>query len=164
MADSPAALAALVLKLQQRLDSLQDVVNGPSGLAAHLNGLTKVVRVHIEAEADQPTKVTPPVWSGLSVDEYDAQLRQLAVFVDQHLRVEYHDYLRAVLHNCWSQHPAAVWELGTLWAEWQRAYGDKPSLAAALTWHDRWLPGVRYRLKDIMEGCERSRCRQRSTR
>ena len=100
-----------------------------------------------------------PVWVGLSQEEYDEQLSKLTAFVDQHLRVAYRDYLDKVLHDCWAQHPAALWELGNLWAEWNRIYDrGQPSLTGALTWHDRWLPGVKSRLGDIMHGCREDRC------
>lgn len=49
---------------------------------------------------------------------------------------------------CWDAHPEAVEELTALWLAWQAAYTDRDAqLTAAADWHDRWLPGVLYRLE-----------------
>jgi hypothetical protein len=162
MADSAAAVAALVYRLRDRLDKLQDVVNDRqrASLAADLADLAQLVRAHITAEEERSTAAAAPVWFGLSQAEYDTRMRRLTSFVDLHLRVTYRDYLQEVLHDCWAQHPAALWELGNLQAEWDRVYGqDPPSLTGALVWHDRWLPGVRARLAETMRGCREDRCR-----
>ena len=150
MADT-TGLAALVYNLHQRLGSL----------ATDLADLTQFVRAHIEAEAERGTAAPAPVWFGLSEAERNTRLRELAGWVDQHLRATYRDYLQDVLQDCWAQHPGAVWELGDLYAEWTRVYGgDPPNLPGALAWHDRWLPGVRARLEVTMRGCtETTGCR-----
>lgn len=50
--------------------------------------------------------------------------------------------------GCWEAHPAALWELGNLHAEWQRIYADPrgADLESALWFHERWLPGTIGRL------------------
>jgi hypothetical protein len=49
---------------------------------------------------------------------------------------------------CWAEHPEVVEELTALWLAWQAAYVDTDgSLTAAAEWHDRWLPGLLYRLE-----------------
>ncbi|WP_027863065.1 hypothetical protein [Marmoricola sp. URHB0036] len=49
---------------------------------------------------------------------------------------------------CWAKHTEVVEELTALWLAWQQAYEDRhASLAAPAEWHDRWLPGVLYRLE-----------------
>jgi hypothetical protein len=49
---------------------------------------------------------------------------------------------------CWADHPEQVEELTALWLAWQHAYEDRDApLSAAADWHDRWLPGVLYRLE-----------------
>jgi hypothetical protein len=65
-----------------------------------------------------------------------------------------------VVHDCWPHHEAALWEFGNLWAAWNRIYKDRkrPNLDEALNWHDRWLPGVRARLKETMQGCRAGGC------
>ncbi|SFC96988.1 hypothetical protein SAMN04487968_11724 [Nocardioides terrae] len=49
---------------------------------------------------------------------------------------------------CWKEHPELVEELTALWLAWQAAYTvlDAP-LTAAVEWHDRWLPGLLYRVE-----------------
>jgi hypothetical protein len=160
MADSNAAIAVQVEGLRRELAGLQEAVNGEAGLAQQLGSLARLIQAHIEAEDERAASVAAPVWSGLADSEYRDQLARLAVFVDEHLRVAYREYLRTVLYDCWPGHAAALWELGNLWAEWNRIYKDRerPDLAAALTWHDRWLPGVRARLKDTMQGCRAGGC------
>ena len=50
--------------------------------------------------------------------------------------------------ECWHEHPEVVEELTALWLAWQAAYTEPdPPLTAASDWHDRWLPGVLYRLE-----------------
>ena len=49
---------------------------------------------------------------------------------------------------CWAKHPEVVEELTALWLAWQQAYEEpRASLSAPAEWHDRWLPGVLYRLE-----------------
>ena len=49
--------------------------------------------------------------------------------------------------------------MGNLHAEWTRIYGDPDNrdLQAALTWHDRWLPGVLGRLDAALK-CDEGGC------
>ena len=159
MTDSAAALAALVCQLRTQVGSLQDAVNQHTAQLAGLTSLAQLIQDHMDAEEERAVAQSAPIWVGLSQEDYDDQLRLVTAFVDQHLRVAYRDYLDKVLHDCWAQHPAALWELGNLWAEWTRIYHrGQPSLTGALTWHDRWLPGVRSRLADIMQGCRKDHC------
>lgn len=159
MSESSIALANLVHRLRTQTDRLQDTVDRHAAQLADLLALAQLMQQHMEAEEEKAVAQTAPVWAGLSQEEYDEQLRMLAAFVDQHLRVAYRDYLDAVLHDCWARHPAALWELGNLWAEWTRIYHrEQPSLSGALAWHDRWLPGVKSRLADIMQGCRDGHC------
>jgi hypothetical protein len=167
MAESGAALATLVYRLREQLSSLQTVVNGLTAggnghehphLARELEALGQLLRGHIEAEEERTTSQTAPVWVGLDDEEYQQQLARVGGWVDGHLRVAYRDYWRD-LQDCWPSHPEALWELGTLWAEWNRTYDrDQPSLTGALNWHDRWMPGTRQRLRDVMAGCRGSAC------
>jgi hypothetical protein len=162
--ESSIALASLVHRLRTHFDGLQETVTRHAAQLADLVALAQLMQEHMAAEEERAATQSAPVWVGLSQGEYDAQLTKLAAFVDQHLRVAYRDYLEAVLHDCWSRHPAALWELGNLWAEWNRIYDrSQPSLSGALAWHDRWLPGVKSRLTDIMRGCRADRCSKDST-
>jgi hypothetical protein len=60
--------------------------------------------------------------------------------------------------DCWTEHSEVVEELTALWLAWQAAYveADAPLIAAA-EWHDRWLPGVLFRLE---HGAMALDCRQ----
>ena len=159
MSEESIALAQLVYRLRTQMESLQDAVSKHAAQLADLTSLAQLIQDHMDADDKRAVAQSAPVWVGLSQEEYDNQLRMLTAFVDQHLRVAYRDYLDKVLHDCWAQHPAALWELGNLWAEWNRIYHrGQPSLTGALTWHDRWLPGVKSRLADIMQGCRTDRC------
>src|SRR5512142_981477 len=159
MSEASITLAQLVYRLRTQLEGLQETVNRHAAQLADLASLAQLMQDHMGAEEERPAAQAAPVWVGLTQEKYDEQLRKLTAFVDQHLRVAYRDYLDKVLHDCWAQHPAALWELGNLWAEWNRIYDrGQPSLTGALTWHDRWLPGVKSRLGDIMQDCRKDRC------
>ena len=159
MSESSAGLAALVHRLRTQVEGLQEAVNRHAAQLADLASLAQLIQDHMNADEERAVTQSAPVWFGLSREEYDEQLSKLTAFVDQHLRVAYRDYLDKVLHDCWAQHPPALWELGNLWAEWNHIYDrGQPSLTGALTWHDRWLPGVKTRLGDIMQGCRKDRC------
>jgi hypothetical protein len=58
------------------------------------------------------------------------------------------------LRDCWPSHIHAVWELSTLAAAWHHVYGgQRPDLARALEFHDRWLPGTMRRIAHITRTC-----------
>ena len=159
MSEASITLAQLVYRLRTQLEGLQETVSRHAAQLADLASLAQLIHDHMDADEERAVAQSAPVWVGLSQEEYDEQLSKLAAFVDQHLRVAYRDYLGKVLHDCWTQHPAALWELGNLWAEWNHIYDrGQPSLTGALTWHDRWLPGVKSRLAEIMQGCREDRC------
>ena len=86
-------------------------------------------------------------------------LAALGAWVDGVLLGEYRDYCQNFIRPCWPGHPAARWELATLWASWREVYERKsPSLRLARDWHDRWLPGVLTRLNERMRGCTPNDC------
>lgn len=168
MAESNAALATLVYRLREQLGSLQTVVNGlAAGAGAHehphlakeLEALAQIMRGHIEAEEERVTAQTAPVWASLSPEEFAAQRDRVGEWVNNHLRVVYNAYWRDILRDCWARHPEALYELGNLWAEWNRVYDrGQPSLTGALNWHDRWMPGARARLREVMASCRIGGC------
>jgi len=128
-------------------------------LRRDLGRLRTQVEALAEALADAlddpgPLVATAPHWAALDDGEYAAELEALASWVRDVLRPNYGGYVDTVLRDCWAKHFAAVWELGTLRAEWLRIYNAKrPPLADALVWHDRWLPGVLGRLRPVMKSC-----------
>jgi hypothetical protein len=155
--ESTAALAAKIVELKALVSELKGRVEGYQ-LTAMLAGkqssrvselAEKVGKLSAAVAASAPSEPAL-VWDGTD----PAQLSELAKWVDMHLRVAYEAYTRPIVHNCWAHHPEALWELGNLWCEWRRIYeGEVPLLDASLNWHDRWLPGVLARLKNVMNGC-----------
>jgi hypothetical protein len=105
----------------------------------------------IESAAD----IVPALdWSAMDAAERQDAMDDLGIWVSGILLGELESYCASVIKGCWRNHRAAVWELGNLWAEWKRIYGaEVPPLADALTWFDRWLPGVQIRLRDQMAAC-----------
>ena len=113
-----------------------------------------------EALAKHRLKPPPaPYWRGLKPAEHRERLAELHSWVEEILRVHYPGYT-SNLQACWVNHAEAVWELSTIRAEWLRVYGDEDNrdLAAALWWHERWLPGVLMRLAKAIP-CDQAGCR-----
>jgi hypothetical protein len=148
------ALAAQIADLREAVTAIQARVE-----AAGMVGGTKLhervaaVERALQELLDEVTTSRPaaPMWVGLDQDDYAAQLTELRAWVEGFLIV---NYPHVPWRPCWAEHPAAVWELGNLWAEWMRVYGRKrPGLDGALTWHDRWLPNAAVRLERILRDC-----------
>jgi hypothetical protein len=98
-----------------------------------------------------------PRWDDLDRSEAAAQFADLRGWVDGVLRVQYPEY---PLPACWAAHREALWELGTLRAEWLRIYpspGQGGDLVGALEFHERWLPGVLNRLNRAIP-CDQAGC------
>ena len=73
------------------------------------------------------------------------------MWADTVLRRQYGGY---ELRDCWTGHIHAIWELSTLAAAWHHAYGgQRPDLARALEFYDRWLPGTMRRIAAITRTC-----------
>ena len=156
--DPVAALAAqvrdlrgIVVEVKARMDRAG--MSGSAKLHEQVAALARTVAAL--AEEGPAPRITAPNWTAMDEAERAEQLAALAAWTDGFLRL---NYPHALTRPCWASHAAAVWELSTLRAEWQRVYDRKhPDLAAALTWHDRWLPGVASRLEKILGDC-RGRC------
>ena len=163
-----AALTEQVNVLRQQADTARaTVTRWDARLEREGIGATIVVRTELRrlreqvdelsaaagSHRKQRTDPPAPCWEGLSPDEFAAQLTALANWVDGFLRVHYPGY---ALASCWRNHPEALWELGTLHAEWQRVYADPDNrdLAGALWWHERWLPGTLGRLARATAACD----------
>ena len=147
LAAQVADLRAIVMKWNARLE--QAGLDGKIDLAATLAALSGKV-------AGETSAATAPYWLDYSEQEYQAQLADLAGWVADVLLP---NYGAAVIRPCWQAHMAAIWELSTLRAEWERIYTRKnPPLADALAWHDRWLPGVIRRLGPVLKDCTATQC------
>ncbi len=131
-----AALRGQIAQVKQRLDRAG--LRSDLDLAARFEDLTQTV-----ADA--------PYWIGLDRQAYTVQLAELRRWVDTVLCQHYSGY---ELRDCWPSHIHAVWELSTLAAAWHHAYGgQRPDLARALEFYDRWLPGTMRRITGITGKC-----------
>ena len=141
--------------MRRRLDDLAETASEVGTLRAEVASVT-------QAAADTsaaPVPGQPPTswWPDLTIGENRAQaLECLAVWVDEVLRAR-HPELYNQLGACWYQHPDILDELTALRAAWYAAYRDPGAPpAAAVEWHDRWLPGVmrRCRIAIRARGCK----------
>ena len=155
LGESLAALAAQVADLRgqvaqvnQRLDRAG--LRGDLDLVARFEELARSVADTLDAAA--PRGPTAPFWLGLDREAYLAELAKLRNWTDTVLRQHYSGY---ELRDCWPCHIHAVWELSTLAAAWHHAYGgQRPDLARALEFYDRWLPGTMRRVAHITRACD----------
>jgi hypothetical protein len=163
--EASAALAAQIEDLRGELSAFRaqwDAKLQVEGIGGTMTLLLEVKRLRERLdEALDKRKLSPPPAPWWCVDEAEGKvmLAELRGWVETFLRRHYPGYA-ARLPRCWASHPEAVWELSTLRAEWQRVYADEDNrdLQGALTWHDRWFPGVLARLGASIKGDE-SGCR-----
>jgi len=142
-----AALRGQIAQVNQRLDRAG--LRGDLDLAARFEELAENVADALDAAA--PRGPAAPSWIGLDHDTYVTRLAELRRWADTVLRRHYGGY---ELRDCWPRHIHAVWELSTLAAAWHHAYGgQRPDLARALEFYDRWLPGTMRRIAAITRGC-----------
>ena len=142
-----AALRGQIAQINQRLDRAG--LRGDLDLAARFEDLAQTVAGALDAAA--PRGPAAPYWIGLDRQAYTAQLAELRQWADTVLRRHYGRY---ELRECWPSHIHAIWELSTLAAAWHHAYGgQRPDLARALEFYDRWLPGTMRRIAAITRTC-----------
>ncbi len=157
LGESLAALAAQVATLRDQVTQVNDRLNraglrGELDLAARFEELARTVASALDAAA--PRGPAAPCWIGLDRQSFDAQLARLRRWADTVLRQHYPGY---ELRVCWPGHIHAIWELSTLAAEWHHIYGgERPDLARALEFYDRWLPGTMRRIAAITQSCVRN--------
>jgi hypothetical protein len=168
----PDPVAALAAQLEELRGQLARYTGETGHLRAKLaedSGQVVMLRLEIKQlaekikaaigrrNADEPPA---PYWLGLSRDEYGTRLAELRGWVDRVGLVQYPGYFEK-LPPCWPNHPEAVTELSNVMTEWVRVYGDEENrdLAAALWWHERWLPGVLSRLTAAVK-CDVAGCRR----
>ena len=166
--DPVAALAAQLEDLRGVVERYQAIVTAwDARLETEGIGGTMMLRLEVkqlrerldEAVDKHQLKPPPAPWWCVGEAEGRAMLAGLREWVDGFARRHYPGYL-ARLPRCWANHAEAVWELSTLRAEWERIYGDADNrdLQGALTWHDKWLPGVLSRLGASVK-CDEAGCR-----
>jgi hypothetical protein len=142
-----AALRGEITQVNGRLDRAG--IRGDLDLAARFEDLAGTVADALDAAA--PRGPAAPCWIGLDRQAYMAKLAEVRQWADTVLRQHYSGY---ELRECWSSHLHAIWELSTLAAAWQHAYGgQRPDLGRALEFYDRWLPGTIRRVDAVTRGC-----------
>lgn len=171
--ETPDTMAAQVGELRALVASLKaTVTQWDARLEREGIGATLVLRLEVKKLREEVAALSailsgaldtgklkdPPAprWDEAAPAEEAGQLADLRAWVDGFLSVQYPGY---PLPACWPSHREALWELGTLHAEWQRVYGDPrgPELAGALWFHERWLPGVLARLTHSIP-CDEAGC------
>jgi hypothetical protein len=171
--DTIAALAAQVGELRELAGSLEATVAAwDARLEREGIGATFAVRLEIKQLREQVGQLAaglagaldtgklkdPPAprWDGLEPADEAGQLATLRAWAGRFLAVQYPGYR---LPACWPTHREALWELGTLYAEWQRVYAGPrgADLAGALWFHERWLPGTLARLARSIP-CDEAGC------
>ena len=147
LAGQVAALRGQAALINERLDHAG--LRGDLDLAARFEELAQTVADALDAAS--PRGPAAPCWIGLDRQAFAAQLAELRQWADTVLRRQYGGY---ELRDCWPSHIHAIWELSTLAAEWQHAYGgERADLARALEFYDRWLPGTMRRIASITRTC-----------
>jgi len=142
-----AALRGQIAQINERLDRAG--LRGDLDLAARFEDLARTVADALAAAA--PHGPAAPYWIGLDRQAFTAQLAELQRWATTVLSQHYSGY---ELRDCWPSHIHAVWELSTLAAAWHHAYGgQRPDLARALEFYDRWLPGTMRRIALITRTC-----------
>jgi len=131
--------ALLISQLRRDLDALaHEATDTVAGLVSRLED--------VESRAVSAGR-TPTSWCWRTIGPHGAEelWHQLTDWVAW-IRNRYP--LARKIPPCWAEHPELVEELTALWLAWQHAYEDTDApLTAAADWHDRWLPGVLYRLE-----------------
>jgi hypothetical protein len=146
------ALKGNLSKVRGDLDAArQEFVAQLAEVAAQLEGMAA-------SDGKGPTAV---YWPGLDAAARSAGLEVLSAWVIQMRR--WHPGYFAVVAECWPGHPEAVVELSNVMGEYTRIYRrDKPPLADALVFYDRWLPGMLRRLNEVMRSCGPAGCTKSS--
>lgn len=159
---SVAALAISVDQLGREAETLASKVNDLAGTqrqhAVLLQGLAELRQQidQILAVLREQGHDAPATWFWLTMtkQEREAKFDELTDWVDTVFRVQYPDYTAGRIRPCWPNHSEARWELAWLYQQWSLAYlAETRALRDAADWHDRWSPGVIFRLTTVMGKC-----------
>jgi hypothetical protein len=132
--------AKVIAQLRRDLDELTSELT--DALASVLGRVEAVENSSPVGVGGSPTSWC---WRGLGPAGREELWNQLSDWV-RWIRGRYP--LARRIPPCWADHPEIVEELTALWLAWVQAYEDRDTpLTAAADWHDRWLPGVLYRLE-----------------
>jgi hypothetical protein len=129
------------------------IKDGTRDLVAQFDELAAQVSDALDAVA--PRGLAAPRWDNLDPAARGRQLAALTAWVEKILIPGWVDGGGYELAACWARHEQTLWELGAIWARWRQTYDrDRPDLALALEWHDRWLPGAMHRIADATRDCK----------
>jgi hypothetical protein len=157
-----SALAALAIQVTALKGNLS-TVRGDLDAARHeFAAQLAEVAAQLEALAAREGKSPAAIyWPGLDEAARSAALEALSAWVNQ-MR-QWHPGYFAVVAECWPGHPEAVVELSNVMGEHTQIYQrEKPPLADALVFYDRWFPGMLRRLAEVMRACGPAGCSKRA--
>lgn len=141
--------------VEGRLDKLAKTAREVDKLRNEMHDVAELVQELATAKRPQAQKAV--WWPDLPAGQARAEAMQsLGRWVNEVLRAR-HPEAYNELGTCWFLHPDILDELTALQAAWFAAYRDKASSgAAAIEWHDRWLPGAMARCREAMRarGCK----------
>ena len=161
LAGSLGALTQQVAQLRRDLDAARRRLDTADvdrlGAAfAELTGRFEQLAETIADALDAASPKGPPAprWDRLDDATRREQTQHLRAWVDGILRPAWCASGAYTLAECWANHEGALWELGNLAAQWRRIYArDRPNLALALEFFDRWLPSAMRHLADMTQHC-----------
>lgn len=164
------ALSGDVAVLRGRLTDLAGVVEqlraaaDRKDLDERLDALAEQIR-HVAELQDETAggNKTGPVWNWPEMTGPKAAQawQELAGWIDAVLLPRnpalYGSATKRAWAPCWYLHPDALDELSALYGVWKLAFtGSTKGAARVAEWRDRWLPGARTRLVEILDPCTKS--------
>jgi len=177
--DGLDALAAQIDDLRREVEGLRHTVDAdidalgalldesvgdggtPVGAIPALTTGLDDARVHLAALAEQISGLveregaTPrlPSWTELGAEEARAAWARLARWMSSVLFPRY-PATTEIIRDCWYRHPELVEQMSWLHIAWALAYQNpKSSISTAAEWHNRWLPAVLARTREILKPC-----------
>lgn len=162
-ADPLARLAIDLGKVADRVDLVEQTVTELVGeLADKVTQLAAAVPTPASPQQPDQQRVDARPWAALVQEGYGegTPFADLCAWIESVLIPQYGEYLAlpageaGTLPRCWPKHPAACNELWTLYLLWDNAFANEETgPREAGDWHDRWLPGILERLKQVFKGC-----------
>jgi hypothetical protein len=129
-------------------------------LDERLDALAAQIREVAELQEQGSGKGPAWDWSSMTASKAADAWRDLVAWIDGVLLPRNPTLLSGMGTEwapCWYLHLDAVDELSALYGTWKCAFtGSGASAARVAEWRDRWLPGTRSRLKNILGPCTKS--------
>lgn len=134
-------VAAQQLAINRLSDELRSMADQTADGLAGIRDRVGALRGGADRTAEAPQRFS---WRDLGAEEATRLMAELHDWVGW-LVTRYP--LGESIPACWAVHPEMVEELTAAYAAWQGAYREPfASATAPAEWHDRWLPGLGYRL------------------